>query len=168
MAMLPASEGELGVPSARSPWGQARPSASPAAAAERERQAEVGSKEGACARILQQPSKDKAERECVHAWGGGLRRAALSEAAWCHLRDTRKLALNPSEAREAEEGDNSAAPRCSQTSWHLPACKGCSGSWVSAAHLNQTHSQVKSGSLENCMTAAPAKYLLLWPAIQHG
>lgn len=79
---------------------------------------------------------------------GGLHRA---EAAWCHLRDTRKLALNPSEAREAEEGDNSAAPRCSQPGWCLPACKGCSsGSWVSAAHLNQTCSQVKSGSLENC------------------
>lgn len=50
---------------------QARPLVSPAAAAERERQAEVGSREGACAPILQQPSKDKAEREreCVRGEG---------------------------------------------------------------------------------------------------
>lgn len=148
--MLPASKGELEEPSGRFPQDQASPSVSPAAAAERERQAEVGSEEGACARILQQPSKDKAESESVRGEGdcGGLHRA---EAAWCHLRDTRKLALNSLEAREAEEGDNSAAPRCSQPGWCLPACKGCSsGSWVSAAHLNQTCSQVKSGSLENC------------------
>ena len=44
----------------------------PGSSTERERQAEVGSEEGACAPILQQPSKDKAEREreCVRGEGG--------------------------------------------------------------------------------------------------
>lgn len=80
----------------RFPQGQARPLMSPAAAAKQETQAEGGSKEGACAPILQQPLKDKAEREHVCVGRGA------AEAAWCHLRDTQKLALNPSEAREAE------------------------------------------------------------------
>lgn len=43
----------------------------PAAAAKQETQAEGGSKEGACAPILQQPLKDKAEkRACVRGEGG--------------------------------------------------------------------------------------------------
>lgn len=59
------------MPSAKAPQGQARPLMSPAAAAKQETQAEGGSKEGACAPILQQPLKDKAEkRACVRGEGG--------------------------------------------------------------------------------------------------
>lgn len=71
------SERELGLPSARSLWSQARLSLSPAAAAEREQQGKVGSEESACAHSLEQLSKDKAEseHECM---GRGLRGAASS------------------------------------------------------------------------------------------
>lgn len=77
-----------------------------------------------------------------------MQRAA--EAAWCHLRDTQKLALNPSWAREAEDGDNGVC--CLQ---------GYTGSWVS------TTPQVRSGSLEGS-SLSRAKCLLLRPTVQHG